>query len=315
MPAEAPVAVAASETPPLDEAPVEETNAVFADEAAAVATDVPEAAEMPVPGTSTAEAPAEGAPAWLAALIGVLIGAIGSLVLLRERLVGALRNLLPGRARFISPVDVPEAEETSRPASRRMLPAESTMVVVEGHGPESGFPSPEHAAPPPPPAALPPAPRPASRQIAQPESLDSELADLFSVPTDETVLAADVGLASPSQDLDLDLTAASSDVTLDQDIGWIGDETALTPTQEVSAVHPGGGGDTVEQVDLQTLSQRAADDAQISQTLKDALNLLESDYEDELTASQVIDRAKLQQVLDESEDDTLVRTGTDRTRR
>ena len=56
--------------------------------------------------------------------------------------------------------------------------------------------------------------------------------------------------ALPSaEDLDLDLSAATPDVTIDQDIGWIGDETALTPTQEAGPLY-GSGGDTVEQLDL-----------------------------------------------------------------
>jgi hypothetical protein len=111
--------------------------------------------------------------------------------------------------------------------------------------------------------------------------------------------------------LDLDLSAAAAEVEVDANIGWVEDldETSLTATDRADGLQ-GSAGDTVEQTNLRDLSQQAIDDQMVSDTLKEALELLESDYEDELTASQMIDRAKLGEILDENED-TLIRTGTD----
>jgi hypothetical protein len=303
-----PVSVAAPtvEAPATAVVPEPPAEVVFEDERAPVES-LPTQPPAAVATEASDDTVAGGTPAWLAALIGLLVGGIASAVMLRQRLLEALRNLLPRRKPLISPMVERPAEQ--RAAQRRMLPAESTMVVVEG--PVHEAPPSQPAARPQPPAAPAPAPAPAVTPApALVEDASSDLAELFADHGGATDHAI-VGLSASADALDLDLSAAAPDVTVDQDIGWLGDETALSPTQELAA----GNAETVEHIDLQTLSERATDDAQISQTLRDALNLLESDYEDELTASQVIDRAKLQQVLDENGEDTLVRTGTDRHRR
>jgi hypothetical protein len=166
-------------------------------------------------------------------------------------------------------------------------------------------------------AAGPRATAPPDEPAAGDAPLGGDLAELFADATEEQdVEVDDVGLPSPAAALDLDLSPASiDDASLDDEIGWSGRETALSPTIEATAVRALTDSGTVEGVDLHTLAQRAIDDEQISQTLRDALTLLESDYESELTASQVIDRAKLQQALDEGAEDELARTGTDRHRR
>jgi hypothetical protein len=300
---------AALEDPPAPvaavEAPAEPQAApVFQDEQPPVVAAPPEAVAGPAP------APAAETSPWLAALVGVLVGAVVSVGLLRERLLEALRGLKPGR-RPAAPAEAAAAAETA-PVARRGTPSsESTMVVVEGHLDEDTDQllaqrierTDERPAP------VAPAQRRGAAPAGDPAT---DLSRLFHEPTPTATVADDLVAALPAEpELDLDLSAATPDVTIDQEIAWLGDDTALTPTQEMNPL-AGSGGDTVEQVDLQTLSQLATSDQQVSQTLKEALNLLENDYEDELTASQVVDKRKLEEILDDdADDDTLVRTGTD----
>jgi hypothetical protein len=235
---------------------------------------------------------------WLAALVGLLIGGGLSVALLRERLIHALRNLWPGRlplTRRSEAVD-PQAE---RVASKRTLSMESTMVVEEHAADELQPASVMHAL----------ATR-ASTPIAEPDP-ESDLTELFEGIDGDESLMEQTGpvVRTDGAALDLDLSGSSSDATVDQEVAWVRDEAALGPSQEFDIGASIGSG--TGQIDLHSLTQRATDDAEISRTLEDALNLLESDYEDEFTASQAIDRAKLQQALDE---DALARTGTGRRR-
>ena len=82
----------------------------------------------------------------------------------------------------------------------------------------------------------------------------------------------------------------------------VGDATAEQP------IPPGS---TVEQprpnleptVDLRTLASSATGDEQQAQTLLEALTLLERDYEEELTASQVLDMSAVREALGEDFDE------------
>lgn len=256
-----------------------------------------------------------GAPAWLAALIGILIGAALSLALLRERLVAAL-GALAGRSRPVTeateaPTPAVAASAPTMPLSFKTTPApqEATMVVEEHPADDAteelmavgeASVTVEHLMP----AAVPP------------DDTADDLASLFDQEPDLPLPAHAADDGAAVADLDLDLSAAADDDTLDEDISWIGDETALTPTTHAAALPDTGRSDTVEQIDLQTLAQQVSDDPAISQTLKEALALLESDYEEEMTASQLLDQHKLESLLDEGNlEDTLVRTGTDFPRR
>ncbi len=234
---------------------------------------------------------------WLAALIGLLIGALVSLVLLRQRLVDALRGLL-ARPTLTSG----RATTSANQVTKRMLPAESAMVVVEErHAEPDGMPA----------VAATTAATALARPALADSGFDSDLANLFEDESGQSgTHETDVSTLPSAENLDLDLSAAAVDVAVDQGIGWIGDETAMTPTEQASTLRESGG-ESVEELDLQTLSQKATGETQISQTFKDALTLLESDYENELTASQVIDHSKLKQILEDEGNDSLVRTGTD----
>lgn len=67
---------------------------------------------------------------------------------------------------------------------------------------------------------------------------------------------------------------------------------------------------------LNTPSLRTVDEQKASNTLQEVLELLESDYEQELTSSQIIDRSRFSVNADEldgeNEDETLIRAGSSR---
>lgn len=302
-PAVLPPAVSATATAPVD-APAA---TVFADEQ-------PSAPPVTAPVTETATsdsavaAPADrAAPAWLAVLVGMLIGALASLALLRDRLFTALRNLWPHRApaTAIAPVmPVPEPSVVPTPAPVKTRPSRESSMVVEEHAAETtgrfgrdAMPASERRGV----DRADQASAPAARDLKQFSGAD---------PIDEDV--ADVGASDLPDvaDLDLDLSAATPDGPIDEDIGWLGDDTSISPTEDMPRLG-GTDAETIEHIDLQTLSQRAVDDDEVSRTLRDALDLLENDYESNLTASQVIDQSKLNRILADEDDDTLVRTGTD----
>ena len=85
--------------------------------------------------------------------------------------------------------------------------------------------------------------------------------------------------------------------------GEVYDPTADGPTAEMGAL-----ADTSEEtvdVDLSGLADTQGDETQLSATLQEALSLLESDFENELTASQIIDQSAIRRALDEEETEIL----------
>ncbi len=288
-------------------APVTAAEPVFVDEEPRPAVE-PAAEATPDPVASEPRR----SPEWLAALLGLLIGGAVSAMLLRDRLAGFWR----GRSSTVATRPAsPDAEKrvsaatpaSERTVSERVLRSESTMVVVESPHDEAA-------------AMLGRAtdrtdenPVVGAHAPYAPTGRDSDLSRLFGV-NDADADTSEIEAIPVDSALDLDLSAASADATIDQEFSWMSDETALTPTQEVSAVATRED-DTLEQLDLQTLAQQASVDKQVSATLEEALNLLENDYEVELTASQVLDRARVERLLNEDAEDTLVRTGSDKPRR
>jgi phage tail protein X len=325
--APAETATAVADTPP----------AVFLEESPPVAAAVPAVAE---PAADAGVDRTSGAPSWLAALIGLMIGAGAAFLLLRERLIDALRRSPP------MPLPVAPRSDTvapaSRPAETAPLPVrtntarEPSMVVVEKAGfdvdemklaqSRPGARRAQHAEAPAEPTV-----------IAKPRN---DMASRFSNEPDHSptgTQTTDKLEAVISTELDLDLSAADALITaVDQDIGHATDEPfAPTATdlddalalpeddlidanlhlEQPTIISPDRpGDDTIEQMDLNTMSQRALDDAHLAETLQEALNLLESDYEEEMTGNRRVDRAMLEKRAgDEAddEDDTLARTGTD----
>jgi hypothetical protein len=279
----------------------------------------PAAVEQPPSEVAVAEPAESPASPFLAAGLGILVGLGLSFALLRERLTEALRDRRTRRAARGRPVPARVNAAASATAagaapaprvSRTAPPRESSMVVVEEAREEPG----EHPAIPEPTART-PALAPKGHPPAQAASLDADLARLFDDdglssaasfdPTDVSPVAA-----SADQALDLDLTGAMTDDEQAADIAWVGDETRLAQTQKALATDDTMEENTAEQLDLQALASSADTDEKLSQTLMEALTLLERDYEDELTASQVLDLNKLRDDAAHDDDTTLAHTGT-----
>jgi hypothetical protein len=156
------------------------------------------------------------------------------------------------------------------------------------------------------------APTPFSTARAPTDELTAELEELFNPPpeaaseptrtarlatpdpADEPTAASPVlapedvePLDLGSLDLDLDATAASS---------------APRDTITIEQLRPFAGGQDSRQsppVDLHTLARSArADEGPEARTLREALSLLERDYEEELTASQILDTQAVQAMVD-----------------
>jgi hypothetical protein len=151
---------------------------------------------------------------------------------------------------------------------------------------------------------------PAANPAASPSpELDTDLASLFD---DEHGLSLPdtFGPAAVHDNagLDLDLTGGVADADVTAESGWGGGNSQLAPTQR--AAKPAVPlDDTAEQLDLQALASSADGDEKLSQTLMEALTLLERDYEEELTASQVADLNKLRN-SSPGDEDPIARTGT-----
>ena len=279
--------------------------AVFVDENPAPAIAIEP--EPTVVQTEPTQTSSDEAPQWLATLLGLLIGAAVSVVLLRDRLLGRLRGRgtasagSSAAAASAPGVVAPLAERT---VSERVRRHDSTMVVVEELR-EDTVETPRMTT-----AAGGAIVAARTSEAYAPSGLDSDLSRLFGDEPDAQETGTDTD-DPPTDELDLDLSAAAAEATVDQEFSWMSDETALTPTQQVGAV-AAADGETVEQLDLQTLAQHAdSGNRNVSATLEEALNLLESDYEDQFTASQVLDRKRVERLLNEDSEETLIRTGTD----
>lgn len=263
----------------------------------------------------------------LAAGLGVVLGAALSLLLLRQRLIEGLRGLGRRRHEKSATTEVPAPSVSpsppapAAPAPLRIGPSREASMVVEESQPETTE------------AAegttdnLPALARePTDSRMPVPDGIDATqatrvgagLAELYEEARLDEDLPETVQVAGAAVGpLDLDLTGVdqSTSATHVEDIGWLGDEAAdLTRTQE--AVAASASGETTAQMDLNTLANNDTNDEKLSQTLRDALALLEKDYEDEFSASQVLKMksGSLAPASDDT-DDTVARTGTGPNRR
>jgi len=82
--------------------------------------------------------------------------------------------------------------------------------------------------------------------------------------------------------------------------GAVMDQTLESPTAELGALPADT--DATADLDLQGLADSQGDETRLSDTLQEALTLLEKDFENELTASQIIDQSAIKQALEEEED-------------
>jgi len=330
-----PVAAPATETAIV--APVETTLPV---ESTPVSSDTPAAATAPIrPAPTTTEAPAVASTAavtdepnpFVAAASGIAFGLLVSALLW-------FRGRLPARKRPAPAVALPADDTTSPvPAAFATVPAPLVTRTAEPGFSVSFTPANEDALAaefadePEPTYAAPPAKAPRSAISAAPapapapsEDITSELEGMFD-GTDTTIqkrLNAEKTVAARAFQSDEDgYTPAAPDGDVDFLVGDpTGEEATLRaatvdqprPNLEATAQSP--------TVDLRTLATSATKDQQQAQTLLEALTLLERDYEEELTASQVLDMSAVRDALGSEMDeptqisDTRIREASARKR-
>lgn len=308
----APVAEPAVSAPAEAAAPVEPAQPEPAATAAAPAAvrAAPARPATPAPAETDAAASDEPNPV-VAAGAGIVFGLLVSGLLW-------FRGRLPARKRPAPAVSRPEDDASSpEPAAFATIPA--PLVTRQG---EPGFsvsftpasddplaaefaddPKPEYAAPAAKADRAAPAPSPAPS-----EDITSELEELFD-STDTTIqkrLNAEKTVAARSFNPDPDDYAAAAESSEDVDF-LVGDPTGEEATLRASTIdQPRPGLEATAQsptVDLRTLATSATKDQQQAQTLLEALTLLERDYEEELTASQVLDMSAVRDALGDGPDE------------
>jgi len=114
-------------------------------------------------------------------------------------------------------------------------------------------------------------------------SADTDAVSVFSEPTVEMPEWEDEQIIDPALDPEIDLPAECDEELLL-------DETAQMP--DAASLE----GD---------LNALASDEEELSDTLQEAMSLLEGDFDDEFTASQVIERAKAARTLEETETEEI----------
>ncbi len=251
----------------------------------------------------------------LATLFGMLIGLGMSVLMLRGRLLEGVLSLLERRRPAQQAAAGPAADRTFD-TTDDWMPANDTQVdrvpvrkadetyVVEIEGADETS---ETFNP-----VLGDAPAEAEPAVANAQALHAG--------EDSAEPVGDVALTELFDD---DLAGLPSEPDLPAEVFMSAGETddsarELGPTAELPHFHDAATGDTDDTAELaeledeslntagMTLEQLAerglsSEDTRLSQTLRDALSLLERDYEDELTASQIIDRDALQNALDQKE--------------
>ncbi|MDP2324769.1 MAG: LysM peptidoglycan-binding domain-containing protein, partial [Gammaproteobacteria bacterium] len=155
---------------------------------------------------------------------------------------------------------------------------------------------------------------PVAAAPAASDEITSELAKLFDgtdttirkrLDTEKTMAAR--SLANGSID-DFDAAGIGQDSAVDFLVGELAEDNDATlsaqtvdqPRPEVRSTSDSG------TVDIHALAESATKDQQQAQTLLEALTLLERDYEQELTASQVLDMSAVRKALDESAEPTQI---------
>ncbi|MEZ5566228.1 MAG: LysM peptidoglycan-binding domain-containing protein [Gammaproteobacteria bacterium] len=274
---------------------------------------------------------------FLAAGAGIIFGLlISALLWFRNRLpprqkLSTLANKVPATGNestnsSISPVPVPmdsTAEEPGFTVSWSEAPDDDLLAAEFADAPTEAFSSPDPGDTDFPGSAADTdatVEYRADSTVAASEDITSELEELFD-STDTTIqkrlnaekLAAqlsdmpdDESVAAHALDDNenvipvgnLNETPASS--TVDFLVGELqndADATALAPTVEQPRPIPKNKGAKQEQVDIHTLATQISSDNQQAQTLLEALSLLERDYENELTSSQVLDMSAIRDAL------------------
>lgn len=293
--------------------------AVFADDLPAAVASAPDALPPAVTAPVVAAAPATPAKAepnpMVAALAGLAFGLVLSGILWSRRVRDALRPA-PASAPAAGRPMADAGATAALPAlafGARTLPEPAITVSYDAADDDALA---REFAPPPArsgdAAPILSAPTPFGTGRAPTDELTAELEELFNPapeaaseatrtarlapldPADEPTAASPVLVADDAEpldlgslDLDLDATVASSapghTITIEQPRPSVrGEDSGRSPT-----------------IDLQALARAAnTDEGPEARTLREALSLLERDYEEELTASQILDTQAVRAMVD-----------------
>lgn len=263
--------------------------------------------------------PASEVSPLLAVLLGVLLGFGLSILLLRARLLEGLTALFARRraaaAEETAYVDTDEWLKTEASLDSQPValgtPAEETYVVEVSDDPEAAIMADTAS------AAEPTIEttglvtdsagyqNPVAAQSNQDED-EPELAELFAdgladLP-DEPDLPDEV-FGDVAGEPDSNLAPTAEMPQFDQSSTIIDPGVDDGPTQEMGALNDP---DQTVDAELQGLAETQGDETKLSATLQEALSLLEQDFENELTASQIIDQSAIKQALDNDEEELEV---------
>ena len=287
--------------PSADLSPFADEAASSGDAAIAEPAVTPQTDSPAVNGVNTTEQP-EGMNPFMAILAGVLMGALLALGMLGKNILG---TLLEGRARRKAALEAKHAAPLT--ASQPAAKAEPTATEDAAELPASV-------------AAIPAAPTYGGGGIdveigAAPEHADVDGdvngevdVDVFADPEDNSSDAAMATANAPRVSLRPETESAEAThfedlldgldgtgtmrTLFDEETMEMADEsesaTAELPAVDASHVD-------IDITDLESLSRRLQEtqDDKLSATLTQALGLLEQDYEEEMTASQILDRSEV----------------------
>jgi len=294
-----------------------------------VAPEVLETAEAPVAARPDAPPPvviteprATQLSPLLAVLLGILLGVVLSFGLLRTRALERASEMLRRGQRstadksdtgtFVDTDEWLDPTDTEVGSLPVRAPAEETYVVevatpepsevIEAEGTGNAFD----------PDALPVAERTAADGLSEAAAggLDAAGADVETSAEFADVFTDAMEGRQSEPDLPLDDPFAGTAETVEQ--------PAVGPTEELPHFNSSGLGfdeeaeteelasleadDThFEDTELGALDASGGDETRLSSTLREALSLLEQDYDEEMTASQVIDQKAIEEALSDEE--------------
>jgi hypothetical protein len=258
----------------------------------------------------------------LAVAVGIVMGLALSVLMLRGRLLNLLlspfarrRNraqaqALPHEPTFGETDELYQAARAAKAESAEVGSSAERIAVqhtqVQDYIVETTESAPDEWTPAddatPDAAAMPEELAPEPDQVAQVDQLpdiEQDLADIFA----EDLLSEQDGSSTATghtlyeQTEEMPLGAPDTD----DHAGLDHEDTVLAAVEQSSP-----DATATKEIDLQALAETAHDDEKLSETLMEALTLLERDYEHELTASQMIDREQLDKALHDKEVDEEV---------
>lgn len=151
--------------------------------------------------------------------------------------------------------------------------------------------------------------------VAMPEAdfdptIEPDMAELFADGLSDLPGEPDLPVevfADAHEDADSDPLAPTEDMPRFDDPSELYDATMAAPSTGLEGLVSDSG--NTEEKELQGLSEDHLDDSHLSDTLQEAMSLLDQDFNEELTASQIIDQSALKRAIgdqDAADDDDIL---------